>query len=592
MSYSSEPGADDRQGKVSLTLQANGPSVEIEVFNQNLDRVAEGFGTLNAVLSPGIYQVNYRAGSALTQQLISLKPDTPQVAESMTVDFPTAAPISSVATPNREQAKAVGDLTRPSHSAVWGLGEIVVFVRQLSETAPPIDDAALATLSLHDSQMRKLGERPPGDLLREGIDQLSEFERDTLPDPIDYSINITRGAGWAATRAPVPPGGYTLRVTRPARTIPARVGKAVSEESERIKQESATDAQQVIEPPLTYDLSVWVERGWQTIIFVPMRRYGPSPEYASVHMVRTAEDWDPDDPETQASALALESVLEAMRSGRRAVSREHQALLLSERFVNPMLGIVGAHSILLGRSIDWELYDDVVRHLRSHLPRHPDVIALVAIGEERRREVAHIELQASVRTSGPSDSAIVNKEPEPPPNLETNLEWPPMLLASYQGLIRCDSLWPSLGLIVEGSFAEKAAARLVFTGTWTTWEPIPVEDVPSAVAEALLEASNIDTVRRFTGKWVSRTLKFFGANVAQRDWQRVIDLIPPDEDPATVRLREYLGELVANSSAATVKEFLDKVNVQQLSRAIDLPTRVVQSRLDAVSSEIASSDYL
>ena len=167
-----------------------------------------------------------------------------------------------------------------------------------------------------------------------------------------------------------------------------------------------------------------------------------------------------------------------------------------------------------------------------------------------------------------------------------------MLLASYQGLLRCDSLWPSLDLIVEGSYAEKAAARIVLTGTWTTWEPLAAENVPSAVAEALLEASKVDSVRRFTGKWVSRALKFFGANVAQRDWQRVIELIPANDDPASMRVREYLNELVANSEVPTVKEFLEKLDVQQLSRSLDLPTRVVKTTLAAMSSEIASSEYM
>jgi hypothetical protein len=57
-------------------------------------------------------------------------------------------------------------------------------------------------------------------------------------------------------------------------------------------------------------------------------------------------------------------------------------MLLRDKFDDPMLGIYGAHLLLLEKSLDTDLFNTVVANLRALLFEHPDVQALALRSEK------------------------------------------------------------------------------------------------------------------------------------------------------------------------------------------------------------------
>jgi hypothetical protein len=196
--------------------------------------------------------------------------------------------------------------------------------------------------------------------------------------------------------------------------------------------------------------SVWVASGWQTLVFLPMTPSGVSPSRGSIVMVPLDETWNPllTQPAGQASELALWG----LRESRSVVPPNLLDLLLHGKFDDPMLGLLGAHSLLLERHIDFTRFDVVIDNCSGLLPGSPDVAALRAMGEEARRRSA----------SEPSGLALPT--PVPP----TPVTWPPMLIAGYTALVRLDVETGGV-VLARGSRAHAVAERLSTSGVWTVW---------------------------------------------------------------------------------------------------------------------------
>lgn len=209
-------------------------------------------------------------------------------------------------------------------------------------------------------------------------------------------------------------------------------------------------------PAGAIDQAVWLSEGWQTLVFVPNTPSGPAPELATVHMARLGEEWLP--WQGTEIGLALEAVLWGLRSGRPVVPRDLDRLLHA-KFENPFLGIVGAHAMLLEEQPDLRLLAIVLGNLEALVPGHPDVVAL-----------AYLAHDAGVQATSYGSS----------------VEWPPLLLASYTALLRADAFEP--GVIVDGSAAERAAARLVTRGLWTAWMSLDLGVGDADPGTARLEA--------------------------------------------------------------------------------------------------------
>jgi hypothetical protein len=153
--------------------------------------------------------------------------------------------------------------------------------------------------------------------------------------------------------------------------------------------------------------------------------------------------WEPYDEHAN---IALELALWGLREGRSVAPPEDVTLLLNAKFKNPMVGIIGAHALLLEPELDFPRLDLVLGNLDGLVPEHPDVTALWRLVQE----------QADMR-------GLDHATPHP----QTATTWPPMLAASFAALIRLDAHHP--GAIARGSGAELVAPVLLDQGVWTTW---------------------------------------------------------------------------------------------------------------------------
>jgi len=160
--------------------------------------------------------------------------------------------------------------------------------------------------------------------------------------------------------------------------------------------------------------------------------------------------------------LATKGPGERGQTNRRLMPDEMRTML-REKFGNPMLGIYGAHLLLLEGSVDIGLLREVVRNLRGLLGlQHPDVEAL------------------ALRAAG-----------EPPP---LPFEHPPMLCRSWLLIVDASVARPDL---VTESLAERNTGRFLAEGPWhverlsptgtTHGKPDTLElsDVETALAEDL-----------------------------------------------------------------------------------------------------------
>ena len=377
--------------RVSSSLHA----LEISVWDTSFKRVARGFGKLEEPLPPGTYEVEFRAGAEVRRVSVELRAGEGThdvVAPQFAIA--SAAPVEGASTSFETHRDPAIRASESLRQAPAGQGGLIVMVRTLrGQAADHLDPVGLATLSVV---------RPDGS--------------DVDAEPGGFTKTLDQG--FAIWKGALPPGGYALRTTREGRRR---------------------------------DQALWVAEGWQTLVFVPNTPQGPAPDLASIHMAPLREGWQQFESHV---GLALELSLAALRDGRGVVPRDLLNLLLHAKFVNPMLGIVGGHTMLLQRQPDLELCAKVITNLDRLVPGHPDVVALGA----------RLQLREE-------------RSPAPPP--PGGVVWPPMLLPGYGALLRLDADEP--GVIADGSPAEQAAATLIVNGVWSAWQP-PVARRPDEVA--------------------------------------------------------------------------------------------------------------
>ena len=306
------------------------------------------------------------------------------------------------------------------------------------------------------------------------------------------------------------------------------------------------------------DQALWLMPGWQTVVFLTVGPSGPDPASASVHMVDMALEWSPHEDR---SAEAAELASWALREERSVVPHDLLSLLLNSKFRNPVYGLIGAHALLLQPSVDEAYLETVLTNLGSLVPGHPDLVALRWMAEERRARAAG---RAPVVPEGAG-----------------GIHWPPMLLASYQALLRMDAEDP--GALRDGSVAERIAANLTVEGIWTAWRPVPPDvEEPTAGAppvqqrEAPAPPPPVAAPR--------------GPGVDGATWQPELEagevlpgLAPSIEtlarrryrDPATARVARYLATVAQLEGPTWTGGRFAEITTAELARATQLPSATV-----------------
>lgn len=308
-----------------IRLSSPGESTEIVVIDSCFKTVAYGLAEVDAVVAPGVYQLEYRAGPAVERKLVAIHPGTTYEELDIHVAMPSAAPIDHTST-SREAHQAIASELSQQLAEGAGSAGLVVLVRNLRGAEPlALDPGAIAGARVADRDGRPL----------DGSGDWHFHDSD----------------GWASWSATLDPGGYVLRT-------------ASSDELSHVQLEQ----------------SVWLCEGWQTLIFVPNTADGPTFSGSSIHMARLHEPWTPWE-DTEAN-LALEAALWGLRGGRSVVSKALVDLLLHSKHDNPMLGIVGLHALLLHPADSSKRVGRVLDALEDLVPGHPDLAALAWLAEE------------------------------------------------------------------------------------------------------------------------------------------------------------------------------------------------------------------
>jgi hypothetical protein len=298
-------------------------ALEVTLVNSRFGIAAHGFGGLEAKVKPGLYELQFRAGSVEQTRLLKLEPGALFKELNVVMPVSSAAPLEGTTTTREPHQQAALEASRALGSA----DGVVVMLRNLRDENAPFNQGIRKRLCVVGPTLEEL----PG---RWKVDSRSAV---------------------ATFSSPARPGPVALR-----------------------------HRHQSGPKELYRYLPLWVVHGWQTLAFVPNTAEGPAPELATVHMARSGLGWEPWS-ENAHIGVALELALSGLRTGRPVVPRDLLNLLLNSKFQNPILGIVGAHALLGQPKLNNPLLETVLGNLERLLgPDHPDLSGLRWLHEEAR----------------------------------------------------------------------------------------------------------------------------------------------------------------------------------------------------------------
>jgi hypothetical protein len=355
---------------------------------------------------------------------------------------------------------------------------------------------------------------------------------------------------------------------------------------------------------------------WDTQVFVPFDRR-PWVEHASILLPGRGEPFDPDSPDAQGTDMGLLG----LRLGRDLVPSEVRRQLLGGKFHNPMLGLIGAHLLLMSPRPNRSTVAMVLGNLFDLLGRVPDTRALEwgawqRFGGERPPRQTFDEppmLRAGLRAVIDADADVGGLVPA-----EGILSW----ISRYQ---RTDSAWTTWSPPVQTHARprEEHPARpyvlpdqqdIVFLDTK---EDLDLSRAPSAVRRAthgrsrdlelaldalrgsdawsglgaslVTPAANrpVDALRRQLERLdlsatVAKSLSPGTASVGTATIGPSLSVaLPPDEANAEEDSSAWIDNLV-NEAIATARRTGRELDVADLARAAGLPRAVIEDRIAAL----------
>jgi len=517
MSYSEHPGKP--QDLATISVQAQNPAMEIRLLNSNLEEIARDVGGLDARVPAGLYELQYDAGANVRSTLISLNAgDRRELAAD--IDFHSAAPITSSSEATDDERVAVEAIsTRLREFSSTNQGQLVVFLRPTSGN-PEVTPETFAPLGLFD----------------ENDHLISALEGDELQTD-------ARGNHWAAACLRLDAGGYVLRLD------PTTLRRA-------------------------FNQSIWIEPGWQTLIFVLSMAGGPAPQVGSVHMTPVGTRWDP----ASSSTVAIETMMVGLRDGRGVSAPRVLDLMRDERTANPMLGIVAAYAALLADPPNHDFLLEMASILKRFWPDFPDVRALLPLLELSRRDIRKRDAQAR---------RAVFKDVLPNLDWMIPISWPPMLLKAYQELLRADALWPDIELIADGSLADRAAARMLVGGLWSTWEPFDRLTENDSALQDFERAARPGLIERAAGGLLSHALTVIGKRTTALQWRLAAGRWIP-ESATEIQIKRYLTFRAGTTDYKNATLFVQSLTDTDVSVATGIPLMRVRPVLKRVRELLPS----
>jgi hypothetical protein len=367
-----------REGTVRLRVSAGSPLAEVFLVDRDFALVGRAIGELDVTVAPGVYKVKAKVADASTEELVVLDADL-KLDLSGKLGVTSPAPIRGTSCAGRRDM-AIADDRSTEAPRPAGEGARLFLMVRTCRSAEPASGGPGAPLeaTLH---------RPDGTLVA--------TPEPSTPD-VDDSVRTVN--------AEVDPGAYFLRWSD--------------------------------ETGVTAEQCVHAVRGWQTQIFVLEDASQP----AEVGRTRVSVLMGRDGFNSRERQLRIAEVARTALAGQRKVAAAFLNQTLPERFENPMLGLFGAHLMLIAR--DAERGAAEARSRRSDAPRaHPD--APVAF-EQPRFDTVVGALRELLGAGHPDVVALSTQVTSPELGALEPAGAPPMLWRSWVLLIEASNAAPAL----------------------------------------------------------------------------------------------------------------------------------------------------
>lgn len=422
---------------VSLPVSTGDSQSEILILDGRGRLVQRGFGRqFNFDLEEGIYRVKVITGTESQERPVVLTQSTAKPVVFAPAHFASPAPLAGTSTSHEYHVAAADQQSRMIHVNDGSGSSLFFLVRDWTATRS-------------EPKQRITGNPAEGLSLYGG----SAATDRKVCDLASAGATNSSGDPWTACTVAVDSGVYELRLELPTGEVLRHT---------------------VVASP-----------GWQTQSFLFVQAYGTDsgPQWradlarTSVILTSVGGGFVSDEPMLRVAELAKVSLAKRTLNERGNSSRpllpEEMRKLFREKFANPMLGIYGAHLLLLEKSFDYPLFRDVVGNLRGMLGSHPDVEALA--------------LRADLL---------------PPPSA---FRQPPMLSRSWCLITETTVDHPEL---VADSLAERSVGEALTEGPWhvrrstrsSTMEfessDVELSDVEAALAEELGVSKAIRRMQR------------------------------------------------------------------------------------------------
>jgi len=351
------PNPETSAERLPLTVNTGDLQSEIVVLDARGRLVERGFGPEQTFqLEKGIYRVKVLTGTETQEKSVVLVETPRELLRFAPAAFASAAPLAGTSTSHEYHMAAADSESRKIHVRD-GVGSSLFFlVRDWTPNAwnqaPRVTGNPAQGLSLHAVK--------------------GEVERQICDLAVAGQRSSQGGDPWTACTIGVTPGVYELRLKLPG---------------------GDTLHQTFVASP-----------GWQSQAFLFVREYASEagPQWRA-DLSRTSVllsvtgGFSPNEEILRVAELAKVALATKGPQGQasRPLLPEEMRMLLRGKFDNPMLGIYGAHLLLLESRVDAPLLQLVVQNLRDMLGReHPDVeaLALRTVGAPSPQPFEHLPM--------------------------------------------------------------------------------------------------------------------------------------------------------------------------------------------------------
>ena len=472
------------------------------IADHRLQLVAEGVTPAVLSLRYGTYELVVSNRVTSKRMAVAARPGTKIDASRFGVPIKTDVPVSCALHRDSRLAERISTTSAALRDRASSSGLIVVGI---DETANPTELRAPASKIVLLNAARKALNLPIG------------------------SPKLAPSTIWSA---PLPPGGYVMRLASMSQSI---------------------------------EMPIWLPAQFQTILFVPIGGGNPRLDSVSFHMVPLGWVWTGFD----FPARLLELALSNLRMGGRPFGTHEPSMdfaYLSS--INPILGLIRLHDLALFSPRSWEFLR-IFDNLTSLIPGHPDITAV---------EVGGTAYFPPMLASG---YAALLRDSAPAPTIESGS----LLEATFAPRVRFGpwSTWTTSGeqdLPPDRTFSRVSQRPLGIGLTAQAGIAIGV-DVASQVPRALVGAISLYRLLRSTREQAVHVLKTKGdQTAADRLGQYLADLLSVGDMRRVIRA--LLG--LSDQSLAEATSLPVQV-VREAIRAINRRLRRTEWRMNSVAGD-------